>query len=104
LTACGIELIWSEEYVGQDAFMNSLSKDIEEKVQWTKEEGLFMAVSMRDGKSSNNIVQNIRMAKDGTKYPRRYFCRAVDINSSSAESRRAFLVRLIHVSFCFQTH
>lgn len=91
LTAAGIELIWFERFQGQDAFSHQIYKDIySDHCTWATEQGLIAAASWRTSKDDRAPVLNTRASAAGEVYPRRYYIRVLD-QESTVESRRTIL-------------
>ena len=100
LTLANIELIWCDEYAGQDAYTHPIYDQILHRTKWMKENHFIGFYSRRLSKqSSNSILYNAAPAKTGqTNYPRRYYLRIVDPNQSTTYTRQAVLTECVEVS------
>ena len=99
LTKPNIELIWCEEYPGQDAYTHPMYDQILNRTKWMSDNHFIGFFSRRTSKSTNTILYNEAAAKPGqTIYPRRYYLRIVDSNESTIQSRHAVLKECVEVS------
>jgi hypothetical protein len=99
LTMPSIELIWCDEYEGQDAYTHPIYEQILNRTQWMKDNHFAGIYSRRASRSVDSITYNKTPPKSGqTCYPRRYYLRIVDPNTSTVDSRRAILEKCVQVS------
>ena len=99
LTKANIELIWCEEYEGQDAFTHPIYEHIKNRSPWMMRNRFIAFYSWRQSRDFNFKVLNATPPKIGqSPYPRRYYLRIVDDNESTPESRRKVLLECVNVS------
>lgn len=98
LTRPNIELIWCDDYIGQDAYTYPILKEIIDNSDWAKDNKFAASYSFRESRESNTLLFNVTPAKNNTLYPRRYFIRFVDENESTKQSRYQILEKCVNVS------
>jgi hypothetical protein len=99
ITCCnpGIELVRVQSYNGQDSYMQRLRESITKMVPFFHKQGYILVASRVQSPSNRAIMYNKTPSqKNGQKYPRVWLVRRV--NRSCTASRRACLLRLVHVS------
>jgi hypothetical protein len=100
LTKANIELIWCEEYEGQDAFTHPIYEHIKNRSSWMMRNRFIGIYPWRQNRDLNFKVLNVTQTKIGQPaYPRRYYLRIVDDDDESTpESRRKLLLECVNVS------
>lgn len=99
LTKANIELIWCEEYPGQDAYTHPMYEHIQNRTNWMIENKFVAVYSWRQSKENNAVTYNTTSNKVGqASYPRRYYIRIVDPNESTPQSRNDILQSCANVS------
>jgi hypothetical protein len=102
LTMANTELIWCDEYEGQDAFTHPLYDHIVNRSKWMIDNNFIDFYAWRKSKEYNDIVYNATTTKVGQSvFPPRYYVRVVDPNESTTESRYRILVKCVEVSIFF---
>jgi hypothetical protein len=86
LTQADLELYYCSMYKGQDAFTHRIYEGIDKKETWATTFGLLATCSQRESKDQPHPIRNVTPAKNGERYPRRYYVRAVDV--STPDNRR----------------
>jgi hypothetical protein len=98
LTMANIELIWCDEYEGQDAFTHPIYDHIVNRSKWMIDNNFIDFYAWRKHKEDNTIVYNTTASKVGQSvFPRRYYVRVVDPGESTTESRYNILVKCVEV-------
>lgn len=98
LTKANVELIWCEEYEGQDAYTHPIYDNIVTRSKWMTDNRFVGFYSWRTSKESNSIKYNAAATKAGqTVYPRRYYLRIVDTDESTTHSRYSVLMECVKV-------
>jgi hypothetical protein len=100
LTKANIELIWCDEYDGQDAFTHPIYDHIINRSKWMVENQFIDYYPWRTSKNINKICYNVMPTKLGQPpFPRRYYLRLVDPGESTRESRFQVLDQCVKVRF-----
>ena len=103
LTKANIELIWCDEYEGQDAFTHPIYDHIVNRSKWMAENQFIDFFPWRTSKSINKIRYNVMPTKLGqSAFPRRYYLRLVDPGESNRESRFHVLDQCVQVCQFFR--
>ena len=99
LTKPNVELIWCEEYAGQDAYTHPIYEHIMNRTTWMKRFKFVASYSWRESKNADNALYNVVPSRqNNTLYPRRYYMRIVDENESTTQSRYDILLECMNVS------